>query len=138
MITRFRFILLLHSFFACSAFADDVRDATDLLCSVVETRVCFPVEGCVQLAPEELNVPHFIRIDTRARKLSTTPASGENRESVADSLKRSDGHLILQGFEAGRAYSLLIHETSGMATYAAAAEGRSVTTFGACTPLTDN
>ena len=133
-----RIFLVLCSVFAPAATADDIREARNVLCSIFETTVCLPVEGCVHMIPEELNIPRFIRIDTKTRELSTTPASGENRVSVADSVRRSEGHVILQGFEAGRAYSLLIHEQSGMATYAAAAEGRSVSTFGACTPVTEN
>ncbi len=132
-----RIPLLVCAAIVCSATADDVRDTRNLLCSVHETLVCLPVDGCFHMTPEELNVPRFIRVDTKTRTLSTTPASGENRASVADVVKRADGHVILQGFEAGRAYTLLIHEASGAATYAAAAEGRSVSTFGSCTPLTD-
>jgi hypothetical protein len=51
-------------------------------------------------------------------------------------MSRDGGQLILQGVEAGRAWSLFIHETTGWATFAAAAEGRSVSVFGACTPAT--
>lgn len=124
---------------ACSpASADDVSGATDILCAVLETQVCLEAGGCVQFHPEDLNVPRFVRIDTREKRLYTTSSSGENRETTADQLARADGELILQGVESGRGYSLFIHEPSGQATFASAAEGRSATAFAACTPAVDD
>jgi len=123
---------------AGSAVADDVRNTRSLLCSVLEAHLCLEVEGCVRVLPEDMNIPQFIRIDTGTRKLSTTPASGERRETVAKSMDRIDGQLILQGIEANRAFSLLIDEASGLATFASAADGGSVSVFAACTPATEN
>ena len=124
---------------ACSpALADDIGGATNILCTVLETQVCLEAGGCVQIHPEDLNVPRFLRLDTGKKRLYTTSASGENRETIADSIERADGQLILQGVEAGRGYSLFIHEPSGQATFASAAEGRSATAFAACTPAVDD
>lgn len=119
------------------AAADNLGDARNILCTVLETQVCLESEGCIELLPEDLNIPRFIRVDTRTRKMSTTVASGENRETIASTGSRSEGQVILQGDEAGRAFSLFIDETSGDATFASAADGRSVTVFAACTPETD-
>ena len=98
---------------------------------------CLEAAGCVETVPEELNIPRFIHIDTKTRKLSTTPTSGENRETVADHLQRENGQLAIQGVEDGRAFSLFVHESTGLATFASAAENVSVTVFGACTPTSD-
>jgi hypothetical protein len=122
---------------AGSAVADDLSAARDILCSVQETHVCLEAAGCEDVLAEDMNIPQFLRIDTRSGKMSTTPASGENRETVANPVSRADGQLILQGVEAGRAFSLFIDEISGRATFASAANGRSVTVFAACTPATD-
>lgn len=117
--------------------ADDLTGVRHLLCSVLEAHVCVETAACSQVLPEELNIPLFIRIDAQSGKLSTTPASGENRETAADSVSRADDQLTLQGVENGRAFSLFIQESTGLATFASAAAGRSFTVFGACTPLTD-
>lgn len=114
--------------------ADDVTGARHLLCSVLYSDFCLAGEGCGEVLPADINIPQFIRLDTRSGTLATTAASGENRETVADSVSRSEGQLILQGVETGRAFSLFIDEASGHATFAAAAEGMSVTVFAACTP----
>jgi hypothetical protein len=117
--------------------ADDVSGARTLLCTTLEAQVCVESLGCQAVDSEMLNVPRFIHVDTGKRRLSTTAASGENRETIAVSMSRDGGQLILQGVEAGRAWSLFIHEATGWATFAAAAEGRSVSVFGACTPTNE-
>lgn len=115
--------------------ADPLGDSRTILCTVLDVYVCLEAAGCAGVEAEELNVPRFIQIDTRSKTLSTTAASGENRESVADSVKRDGGQIILQGLEAGRAFSMFIDESTGLASFAAAADGRSLSAFGACTPL---
>lgn len=132
----YRLIPLAALLGAAGAAADDLSAARDILCSVQQVHVCRDAAGCADALAEDLNIPQFLRIDTRSGTLSTTPASGENRETVATPVRPGDGQLVLQGVEAGRAFSLFIDEASGWATFAAAASGRSVTVFAACTPAT--
>lgn len=120
---------------AGNAIADPLGDARNILCTVLDTHVCVEAAGCAEVLAEDLNVPRFIEVDTRAKKLSTTEASGENRETVVDSVQRDAGQITLQGVESDRAFSLFISESTGLATFAAAAEGRSVSVFGICTPV---
>jgi len=135
--TRFVQAALL-TLFAISfpVYADDVSGERHLLCTTLHSDFCLANEGCATVEPTDLNIPRFIRVDAKERKLATTVASGENRETVADSSSRSGGQLVLQGVEAGRAYSLFIDEASGHATFAAASDGFSVAVFAACTPET--
>jgi hypothetical protein len=118
--------------------ADDVSDARFLLCSVLHSDVCLDEDGCATVEPWALNIPRFIQIDARSGELSTTPASGQDRQTTADSVSRSGGQLILQGVEQGRAFSLFIDEASGDASFASAADGRTVSVFAACTPASGN
>ena len=74
-------------------------------------------------------------MDLAAKRLSATKASGLNRTSTLDYVKRVDGHIVLQGFENGRAYSILIDEKTGEMSSAVSAVGCGITVFGACTPL---
>jgi hypothetical protein len=115
--------------------ADDVSGANRMLCSVLEAHACAAGSDCHALSPVDLNIPRFIELDAKARRLSTTAASGEERQTVADSLQRTDGRLLLQGHEQGRAFSLMVDEAAGEATFASAAVGRGVVVFAACTPL---
>ena len=80
------------------------------------------------------NVPQFIEVDLEAKRLATTEASGENRQTPIEHLRRVDGNIVFHGFEMGRAFSWVIDEASGRVTVAIATDGISVAIFGACTP----
>ena len=81
----------------------------------------------------ELAIPDFVVIDTKAKKISTTKGSGENRSTAFTSFSRADGVVYLQGMEGGRAFSFVIDEATGRMTVAVSRDGMTVTVFGACT-----
>jgi hypothetical protein len=121
-----------------AAHADDLGGADALLCAAVQAAVCFDDGECVVDLPWNLNVPEFIEVDLRAKRLATTAASGENRATPIEHLSRGDGTIVFHGYEMGRAFSWVIDEQTGRATVAVAADGGAVTVFGACTPLTND
>jgi hypothetical protein len=126
---------MLALFGATAARADDLTGSNLLLCTAVQATGCHEDGDCVQDLPWNLNVPQFIQVDLNAKKLSTTKASGENRVTPIDVLRRDNGLIVLQGFERGRAFSFVISEATGMASVAVAAAGKAVVVFGACTTL---
>jgi len=117
------------------AWADDLTGSTRFLCAAVQATKCLEGGECAIDVPWDLNVPEFIEIDLNARRLSTTKASGQNRETTIEHLSRRDGTIVLQGFEMERAFSFVITEQTGRVAVAVATEGRVVAVFGACTTL---
>ena len=115
--------------------ADDLRGATRLLCTSVQATVCSMDGDCEVGVPWNWNIPQFIEVDLDGKKLSTTKASGENRQTSFANFKREDGLLFLQGVEQGRAFSFVIREDTGYVSIAVAREGITVSVFGACTPI---
>jgi hypothetical protein len=122
---------------ASSARADDVTGADRLLCHADTINICYDDGTCEAGSADALNLPQFIEVDLVAKRLSTTKASGLNRATPIESMKRPDGAgtVVLQGFEKGRAFSFVIEEKTGFVTIAVAGPNRGVTAFGACTPL---
>ncbi len=118
---------------ASAANADNLENSDRLLCSTSTIRVCLEDGDCYDTHPWEANVPQFLVVDTKKMTLSTTKASDENRSSPIDTLQREDGKIILQGIEAGRAFSFVIDEFTGLVTVAVSRDGLSVSVFGACT-----
>jgi hypothetical protein len=118
-----------------AALADDITGADKLLCSSVQATICWSDGDCEIGSPWNWDIPQFIEIDLEERTLSTTEASGENRETPIKSLDREDGAIFLQGFEQGRAFSFVITESTGRLAAAVAREDITVSVFGACTPL---
>jgi hypothetical protein len=117
------------------AAADDLTGANRILCTAVQATRCVETGDCEIDLPWNLHIPQFIEVDLAAKKLSTTKASGENRSTPIDQLRRQDGVIVIQGFEKGRAFSFVITEETGALSVAVAATGKAVAVFGACTPM---
>ena len=114
--------------------ADDVSGAERLLCASIEATRC-DLDGCVTSDPVLWNIPQFIVVDLNEKMLRTTEASGENRTTPAEVLRREDGVIVIQGMELGRAFSIVVSEDLGSMSASIAAEDLTVSVFGACTPL---
>ena len=114
--------------------ADDLTGSDEFLCSPMVTSACLPDEGCDQKAPWALNIPLFIEVDLKGKKMSTTEASGLNRETEINNLLREDGLIVLQGYQQRRAFSMVIVEETGLLTFSVSSEHAGAVIFGACTP----
>jgi hypothetical protein len=123
-------------FFAASpaALADDLTGADRFLCSVVNVGRC-DVDGCWEDTPDGALIPQFVIVDLGAKLLATTPASGQNRSTPIESVRRSGGLIVLQGLENGRAFSFVISEKSGNASVAIAREELVLAVSAVCTPM---
>jgi len=121
--------------FPLTAAADDLTGQQEFLCTPVQVNVCTDDGKCVSSNPWDLNIPQFIDVNLKDKKLSTTKASGENRSTPIRNQLNEGGFLYLQGVEGGRAFSFVIEESSGFASIAVVTDGRTVTVFGACTPM---
>ncbi len=117
------------------AVADDLTGEEMILCTSVQVTLCTEDGNCVLENPWNLNVPQFIEINLKDKRMSTTKASGQDRSTPIRTLEREDGQIFLQGVEAGRAFSFVIGEKTGLASIAVAREGKTVSVFGACTPM---
>jgi hypothetical protein len=116
------------------ASADDLTGVDRFLCAAVQATKCTESD-CDVAPPWTWNIPQFIEVDLRSKTLSTTKASGEARSTPVKHLERENGLIVMQGTEAGRAFSFVIKEQTGFASMAVAREGVTVGVFGSCTPL---
>jgi hypothetical protein len=128
-------VVLLLMLAASPALADDLTGSRTVLCTTVQTTVCFDEGECITGPPWRWNIPQFIIVDLEQGELRTTKASGENRTTPIKNMERSDGQIVLQGVELRRAFSFVIHESSGEASIAVALDGVAIAAFGACTPF---
>ena len=118
---------------ASTGFADNLEGSDKLLCSSTKILICFEDAECIETYPWEMNLPQFIVVDMKKKTLSTTKGSDENRSSPINTIERDGGKIFLQGIEAGRAFSYVIDELTGLATVAISRDGLTVSVFGACT-----
>jgi hypothetical protein len=115
------------------ASADSVFDEDRMVCAAGQVQICLENDTCYASSAAELAIPEFVVIDTKAKKISTTRSSGEDRSSSFTSFARSEGFIFLQGMESGRAFSFVIDEATGRMTAAVSRDGIAVNVFGACT-----
>ena len=128
-------LILLALAFPAAAAADDLKGADALLCTAVQATLCTEDGDCVVDNPWSLNIPQFLEVSFKDKKISTTRASGENRATPMRTLERDGDLIIIQGVENARAFSLVISESNGMLSAAVARDGKAVSVFGACTPM---
>ena len=113
--------------------ADNVAGVDRLLCASKQVSICFETGQCFSVQPWEIGVPEFVVIDRKEKSISTTKSSGDNRSTSIETLSAANGVIYMQGFEQGRAFSIVIHEDMGTMSAAVARDGTATTVFGACT-----
>ena len=120
----------------CGAvFADDVTGSDSLLCYGLSAARCETGEACQSVEPWKLNIPDFVRLDLRAKRIQTTATSSENRETPMQAVQRANGTISIQGSQGERLFSWLISEASGEGTLSVAGHGQGVTVFTVCTAI---
>lgn len=118
-----------------AVFADDVTGSDSLLCYGLSAARCETGEACESVEPWRLNIPDFVKLDLRGKRLQTTAGSPEQRETPLQTVQRNNGTILIQGQQGERAFSWLISETSGEGTLSVAAQGQGVTVFTICTAV---
>ena len=66
----------------CGAvFADDVTGSDSLLCYGLSAARCETGEACQAVEPWKLNIPDFVKLDLKGKRIATTATSNEKRET---------------------------------------------------------
>ena len=122
-------------FGSAAASAEDLTGDDKILCAGVQATYCDTSGDCEIGMPWTWNMPHFVEIHLDDQMMQTTDAAPRARQTPIRTLERAEGEIYVQGIENGRAFSIVIDEVSGVASIAIAADGLTVSVFGACTPL---
>jgi hypothetical protein len=113
--------------------AGDFDGSKPLICALIETFECAVGEECQRALPSDIDVPQFLKLDFKRKKISGTTEDGESRTSPIESMIHLDGNLILQGVQNGRAWSMVINESTGKCIISASDDQTGFIVFGACT-----
>jgi hypothetical protein len=115
-----------------SAASAGLDGSKPLLCAITEAVECAFDGTCTRGTADSVNVPQFVRVDVKAKRLSEH--EGE-RSTAIRSVERVEGRLVLQGVEAERAWSVSISEETGKMSVTASGHDVGFVVFGACTEL---
>jgi len=108
----------------------------NLLCVPTDATQCEGAGDCDRVAVEEINLPRFINVEFKKKRLRGTMLGGEEQTTAIQNIQTStDGRTILQGAENGRGWTMTIDPTTGDMTAAIAGDDIGFILFGVCTVL---
>jgi len=113
--------------------AADFDGSKPLLCATIETFECGSGIECQWGTAQSVNLPQFLKIDFKEKKISGTRESGEVLTTKIENIERGDGKLVLQGTENNKGWNMLINEATGKMTTTASDDQVGFVVFGACT-----
>ena len=117
----------------CSIAAADFDGSRPLLCATIETFECGSGIECQLGTAQSINLPQFLKIDFKDKKISGTRESGEVLSTKIENMEHGDGKLVLQGTQNNKGWSMLINEATGKMTITVSDDQVGFVVFGACT-----
>lgn len=126
-------LLLILAAAPFQAQAADLDGSTPVFCAFTKAMECHHQKGCQQVFPEDVNLPTFVKVDFDKKLVSAVSQTqeGKPRTTEIKSFERTNGQLILHGYEA-RAWTAIIGEKTGTLTLAVASEEDGFLLFGIC------
>jgi hypothetical protein len=106
-----------------------VSGSKPLLCTVIQVMDCRNEDTCERESPGAINLPRFLRLDLTQKSVGTVDQA---QRAPVHYVERVDGHLIVQGGQHTRAWSLVIGETSGLLSGAITEPDGTFALSGAC------
>jgi hypothetical protein len=126
----------------CAAQAGDFDGTKPLLCSVVTVIECTREDGCLEVAPESVALPSFLKVDFEKKTVTQAGDSDGNRNSDINRLEHVGGLVILQGADEGIqdvrdavGWTAAISEETGKFVLTASGHEVAFIVYGACTPV---
>jgi hypothetical protein len=101
-----------------------------LLCAMTSVLECSAADGCQRVAPDAVNLPHFLAVDVPGQVVAAQGNTG--RQARIERVQRTDGRIVLQGGQDGRAWTMLIGD-AGALSGTVVDHDAAFTVFGRCT-----
>mgnify|MGYP001600748595 CR=1 FL=1 len=124
---------------AAPAMAGDFDGSQPLICAAVDVTECFPGGNCQKVTAEEVNLPDFLRLNFKDKKIHAQMAGRGDLETDIERVETVDGKLMVQGAEDGRedtedglAWSMAINQNDGKLVFTASGGDVAFVVFGAC------
>ena len=125
-------LLFLWSLISAKASAGDFDGSKPLICALKDSFECSP-GGCERVTSEAINLPQFLRLDLKEKKITPVREGIQIRTTGIENLDRRNGKMYLRGLENELIWSLMIDENSGRMILSIAGDEAGFVIFGACT-----
>ena|SRR5208337_3761588 len=113
----------------CGTGAAQERSGDGFVCVPTSVAECTADGECQRGNAQSENFPTSLKVDLKAKTIRT---SDPGRHSGIDQIQRTDGTIILNGLENGRAWVMMIQDKSGNMSATIAGQGESFVVFGVC------
>lgn len=124
--------LILPGFASPALAASPVDGSSNCLCAIMEVVECNLKGECSEVTPEEINVPSFIKIDFKKKSLGSLDET-DPKVTEIKAFEKDDVHLILQGSENQRAWSMMVEIETGKMSASVSTDDYGFLLFGKCT-----
>ena len=121
------------------ALAGDFDGSKPLICAAVDVTECFAGGKCQKVTAEEVNLPDFLRLNFKDKKIRAQMVGRGDLETDIERVETVDGKLMVQGAEDGSAdaedglaWSMAINQDSGKLVFTASGGDVAFAVFGAC------
>jgi len=132
IIKRMSLALLCFILTPFSITAGDVDGSNLMLCAAIETFECGSGVECQHGTAQSINLPQFLKIDFKEKKISGTRESGEVLTTQIENMEHNNGKLLLHGTQNNKGWSMVINEVTGKMTITASDDQAGFVVFGAC------
>ena len=113
--------------------AADFDGSRDLLCVPTDAIQCEGAGECARTEVEALNVPKFVHVEFKAKRLrGTRELSGSEEATAIQNVQKLEGQTVIQGAENGRGWSIVIDAQTGDMSAAIAGDDIGFVIFGVC------
>jgi len=114
-----------------AAAAGKYDGSTPMICAALMVTECEADGRCQYRTAENVNLPALFRVDTKGMKVRNLEAE-KGRESPIKNVEHANGKMLLQGADAERGWTLVIHEDNGKMSGTVSADGEGFVIFGQC------
>lgn len=114
-----------------SILAADFDGSKPFVSAITDAYECDGNTQCQRVSVEEIDCPRFLKVDLSKKMITGTLSDQSTRDVEIQSSARVDGNLILQGVQKGRAWGMVISESTGKMTLTVSGQEEGFVFFGA-------
>lgn len=120
-------------FVSSAAVAEATEGSKDIVCAVIDVVACAEEGSCIQGRARDFDLHEMLIVDVEKKIVHTTHESEDKAFSPVKNMETSGGHLIAQGVENSRGWSIAIDTTTGRMSGSGVGDALSFLVFGTCT-----
>ena len=122
-------------FVSTAVSAEGLDGSSDIVCAVLHVVACIDDGKCLEGQAKDFDLPVLTVLDAKNKALRGAYDSGQKAVSPVNNMELIGEHLVLQGVENGRGWSISINAKTGNMNGSGVGDDVSFLVHGTCTAL---